>query len=191
MRVFLIIWILISLVFIWVSYETEESNDFYDIKGLNSDLKRKLDIDLLEIKKNTDSVHEVYKNFYDDFLKAPYESFSTDYFELANIPFDLVNSNGLNLSETKDSDSLAKIMMLSLADNLKDDNCSRKSTDSLCIYKLELKRILQERNPMEEQTSYMYFTSLLKPLMDRDYLSEEELNYLILYNHYLVTLIGE
>jgi hypothetical protein len=191
MRVFLTIWILISLVFIWVSYEPEESEDFYDIKGLNTDLKRKLDIDLLKIKENTDSIYKVDTSFYTAFLKAPYERFSTDYFEMANIPFDPVNSNGLKLNETKDSDSLAKIMMLSLADNLKVDNCSRKSTDSLCIYKLELKRILHERNPMEEQTSYMFFAPLLKPLMDRDYLSKEELNYLILYNHYLGTLMGK
>jgi len=189
MRVFLTISILISIVFVWVSCGNDEPDNFYDIKGLNSDLKSNLDIDLLKIKKNTDSVYSVNQNFYDGFLKAPYERFPKDYFEMANIPFDPINSNGLKLNETENSDSLAGIMMRSLADNIKVDNCSRESKDSLCIYKLELKRILQERNPMKEQTSYMFFAPLLKPLMDRNYLSEDELNYLILYNHYLGTLM--
>jgi hypothetical protein len=167
-----------------------QSNNFYDITGLNSDLKRKLDIDLLEIKRNTDSIYRLDTYYYNDFLNAPYKKYPTDYFELANIPFNPINSKGLKLNETKNSDSLAKIMMMSLADNIKLNNCSNESKDSLCIYQLELKRILQEYNPGQEQTSYMFFAYLLKPLMDKAFFSEEELNYLILYNHYLGRLLG-
>ena len=59
MKIFLTIWIITSLAFIWVLYEPEQSDNFYDINGLNEDIKEELDIDLLAIKEKAD---EVYKN---------------------------------------------------------------------------------------------------------------------------------
>lgn len=188
MRTFLTIWILISIIFIWFSYEPEQKNDFYDINRLNEDIKAELDIDLLEIKKKTDSVYSSDPNFYNDLIQEYYTLGSNECFEKAGIPKDPTNSKGVQLNyldSVSSSDSLGREMMLSLAANIKLADSDSTSKDSLCIYKLEWVKGLKKTNPHEQEMGYGTLHKPFVRLMNAGLLSDDEQNYLILFLHYL------
>jgi len=188
MKAFLTLWILISIVFIWFSYEPEQTDDFYDIKGLNEDIIAEIDIDLLELKKKTDSFYSSDPNFYTDLIQEYYNAGANECFERAGIPKDPTNSKGVRLNyldSVASSDSLGREMMLSLATNIKIADCDSTSKDSLCIYKLEWVNGLKKTNPHEQEMGYGTLHEPFVRLMNSGLLSDDEQNYLILFLHYL------
>lgn len=188
MRALLTIWIIISVVFIWFSYEPEQPNEFYNILGLNSDIKKKLDIDLLAIKNEADKTFKNDTSFYIKLLESRYDLSTEFWFESAGIPFDPINSKGVHLNKSisiERSDSLGRLMMMSFADNIKMKGCDTLSKDSLCIYKMSWYECMRKTNPLNQA---MYYGSLHKPfvrLKNAELLSDDEINYLVLFIHYL------
>ncbi|MEX2485221.1 MAG: hypothetical protein WED10_11695 [Brumimicrobium sp.] len=187
MRIFLTIWILISIAFIWFSYEPEQPDNFYDIEGLNEDIKAELDIDLLAIKKKADNVFSNDTTFYIDLIQEHYHMGANEYFERAGIPIDPVNSKGVRLNyleNVESSDSLGRSMMLSFAENIKLNDCDSLSQDSLCIYKLNWFNGIKKTNPHKQAMSYGTLHKPFVELMNSGLLSADETNYLILFLHY-------
>ena len=187
MKIFLTIWIITSLAFIWVLYEPEQSDNFYDINGLNEDIKEELDIDLLAIKEKADEVYKNDTTFYIDLIQKHYNLGENECFERAGIPYDPVNSEGIRLNyldNIASSDSLGRAMMLRFAENIKLDDCASLSLDSLCFYKLNWFNGMTKTNPHEQAMSYGTIHGPFIKLMNSGLLSDDETNYLILFIHY-------
>ena len=188
MNKFLTIWIVASLFFAWASFEVRQPNNFYDIEGLNKDIKAHLDIDLLSIMEKTEAVYKYDTSYYMDLIQERYVVHPNKCFERAGIPRYPVNSKGIDLSEVESRDSLAQIMMVSYAENIKLDDCNPQTQDSLCLKKMQWFTAMKSIDPTEEDMYYSFFHEPLKTLMDTNYLSEMELNYMILFIHYLGTM---
>jgi hypothetical protein len=76
-------------------------------------------------------------------------------------------------------------MMVHLANNIVINECKSEINDSLCDFKIGLQKNLKQHDPREYMMGYTYYHGTLVALRDRNYLTTDEFNYLILYFHYL------
>jgi len=184
MRILINIFIIVS-VLASCSLEGNSQDKFYDINKLNSEIKRDLGLNILDIKKRTDSVYSNDKEFYINLIESRLVFDTVDYFQKAGIPVDPINSEGIHLNRIDSRDSVARIMMVYLAKNIKLNKCNSEMNDSLCDFKIGLQKNLMEHAPRKYMMIYTYFHGTLAALRDRNYLTTDEFNYLILYFHYL------
>ena len=177
--------IVVGLFYGCSSVANKEPNNFFNVDKLNSDIKKKVDLDLMALKKNADLVYSKDSTFYIELIQTYYKMDSAKCFERANIPVDPLDSQGNKLNVKNQSDSLALLMMNSFAESIILDNCTDSSKDSLCVYKMKWKRAMEKSNPKEQQMWHGSFHAPFKKLMDKNLLTEEEQNYMILFLHYL------
>jgi hypothetical protein len=184
MKIVINIFIIVSLL-TSCSVEGNSQDKFYDIEKLNSEIERDLGLNILKIKKRTDSVYSNDKEFYINLIESRLVSDTVDYFQKAGIPVDPINSDGVYLNRIDSRDSVARIMMVYLAKNINLNECNSKMNDTLCDFKIELQKNLMEHDPRKYMMIYIYFHGTLAVMRDRNYLTTDEFNYLILYFHYL------
>lgn len=177
--------IVVGLIYGCSSVSNNSSNTFYNVNKLNTDIEKYLDLDLMALKKKADLAYSKDSTFYIELIQTYYKMDSAKCFERANIPVDPLDSQGNKLNVKNQSDSLALLMISSFAESIILDNCTDSSQDSLCIYKMKWKRAMEKSNPKEQQMWHGSFHSPFKKLIDKDFLSEEEQNYMILFLHYL------
>ncbi|PHR31894.1 MAG: hypothetical protein COA38_07465 [Fluviicola sp.] len=186
----IVVGIITIVILIGCSSSDEKKNpdSFYDIKGLNADIKTALDFDLLEIKKRTDSVYQTDEDYYIDLIKEMSGGSDKNCFDRAGIPLDMINAKGEHLNRVQSKDSLARLMMLSYAENINMSDCSAQTNDSICIYKSDWKNIMEDFDPREAQMGYSFLLQDFGELYLNNYLSDDEFQYMILYLHYLAVL---
>lgn len=167
-----------------------EEPRFYDVQALNQDIKKHVGVDLFDFKEKTDSMFSKDPNFYMDMLEDMAGGFNNKCFERAGLPIDLIDNKGVHLNRIAAKDSIARLMMLSFSENILKPQCVETKTDSICYYRNQWRRDMKKYDPRELAFGYSFLQPSLYEIYSRDFLTQEEFHYLIIFTHYLSVLVA-
>ena len=165
-----------------------EQQKFLNIELLNSKLIERTDFDILELMTKTDSVYAIDSNFYIDLMEQMSGGIDKKCFQRATIPYDPISINGKVLNRIKEKDSIARLFLISFSESIVNE--SLNENDSINYYREMWKNGMMQYHPKDQYMSYFFFHSGFKVLYEKDYLTEKEFNYMVLYLHYLGTITG-
>lgn len=179
--------ILVCLTTILVGCNKKENeNLFFNLNELNGRIIEKIGIDLNKQKVKTDSLASINEDYYSSIFRDMNELQTYDYLERAGVPIFNERDNGTLIMPSA-SDSLAKLLLLSLGESIILDNSVIKG-DSIEFYKKKWVDFTNDFDPSQEILMYNYYFSALNDLNQNEFLSPEEYHYLLLYSHLLISL---
>jgi hypothetical protein len=167
--------------------EKKTENRFIDIDKVNTEILNHTGIDILKFKSKIKRDFNVDPTFYDSIIYNTTVNNTNVLFE--KYGYYTIKTNGVRITG-ESRDSLILNLVKGFALGIKQEDCTKNGTDSLCIVKMDyynsLSKIELPIGRIENSLSEWIYNELYK----KEYLTQEEFEYMTLWWYVLSSVQG-